>query len=280
MATIAGRKTLARPGPDAALLPYGLFKVANGPLDLDPHASVGGLTFQTPYCKQAQGYDLNCTPASKAASFTGGYTNANADPFVVLVGSECGAMSGDENSTPDQYSERLVVEALRAQEQRLVEKIFSTGTNGATPNLSTGGNQLAAAANVVVGIQALEAFFANIYGLPAVLHIPIAASAMVMNAHLLDKDSSGVWRTAIGNAVNFGNYAGNNVNTGAAPAAGHTTIAITGQTTVWRSDIFVSPWAESIDKTTNQIHRFAERSYIVDFECQAVGVDVDFTVCC
>ncbi len=278
MATIAGRFTLARPGPGPELLPYGLFKVAP-PQTLPEHASVGGLVFQSPFCKPAQGYAVACTPASKAASFTGGYTNASADPFVVLVGSECGAMSGDENRTPDQYSEDLVVLALRAQEQRLVENIMSTGANGEAPSLSAGGTQLAAASNVVNGVQALEAAFAAVYGLPAVLHIPIAASGQFMNGHLAEKDSNGVWRTALGNAVSFGNYAGN-TQAGAAPAAGHTNLIITGQVSVWRSDIFVSPWAESIDKATNQIHRFAERTYVVDYECPPIGVDVDFTVCC
>jgi hypothetical protein len=278
MATIAGRWTLARPGPGAELLPYGLFTVAP-PQSLEEHASVGGLVFQTPYCKQAQGYDVNCPPGSKAASLTGGYTNATADPFVVLVGSECGAMSGDENRTPDRYSEDLVVQALRAAEQRRVENIISTGANGQVPSLSNGGTQLAAATNVVTGFQALEAAFAAVYGLPAVIHVPIVASGMVINAHLVEKDSAGVWRTALGNAVNFGNYAGNS-QAGAAPAAGHTNLIITGHMTVWRSEIFVSPWAESIDKTTNQIHRFAERTYVVDYECPPIGVDVDFTVCC
>jgi hypothetical protein len=279
MATIAGRWTLARPGPGPELLPYGLFKVAP-PQAGDEEMFVGGLVYQSPFCKQATGYDVNCPPGSKNASLTGGYTNVSADPFVVLVGSECGALSGDENRSPDQYSEDLVVLALRSQEQRRVERIFSTGANGQTPSLSAGGTQLAAASNVVTGMQALEAAFADVYGLPAVVHVPIAASAMVMNAHLVDKDSAGIWRTAVGNAVSFGNYAGNNVSTGAAPAAGHTTLAITGQMSVWRSDIFVSPWAESIDKATNQVHRFAERSYVVAYECPSLGVDVDFTVCC
>lgn len=279
MATIAGRYTLARPGPGPELLPYGLFKVASGPLDLPPHASVGGLVFQSPFCKAAQSYAVNCPPASKAASFTGGYTNASADPFVVLVGSECGAMSGDESRTPDQYSEQLVVNALRSQEQRLVENIISTGASGAAPSLSAGGTQLTAAANVVRGLAELEAAFAAVYGLPAVIHAPILTAAQMMNAHLLEKDSAGVWRTAIGNAVSFGNYAGN-TQAGVAPAAGHTNLIITGQVTVWRSDIFVSPWAESIDKVTNQVHRFAERSYVVAYECPPIGIDVDYAACC
>lgn len=278
MGTFAGRWTLARPGPGPELLPYGLFKVAP-PQSMDEHAFVGGLVFQSPFCKQAQGYDTACTPASKAASFTGGYTNATADPFVVLVGSECGAMSGDETRSPDQYTEDLVVLALRSQEQRRVERIMSTGANGQAPSLSAGGTQLAAAANVVLGFQALEAAFADVYGLPAVIHVPIAASGVLMNARLAEPDSSGIWRSAIGNAVVFGNYAGNS-QAGVAPAAGHTNLIITGQVSVWRNDIFVSPWAESIDKTTNQVHRFAERTYLVDYECPPIGVDVDFTVCC
>lgn len=278
MGTIAGRWTPARPGPGPELLPYGLFKVAP-PQSMDEHAFIGGLVFQSPFCKPAAGYAVACPPGSKAASFTGGYTNASADPFVVLVGSECGAMSGDENRTPDQYSEDLVVLALRAAEQRLVENIMSTGAVGMAPSLSAGGTQLAAAANVVTAVQALEAAFAPLYGLPAVLHVPIAISAQFINNHLAEKDSSGVWRTAIGNAVNFGNYAGNS-QAGAAPAAGHTNIIITGQVSVWRNDIMVSDWEASIDKVTNQVHRFAERSYLVDYECPPIGVDVDFTACC
>lgn len=279
MATIAGRWTIARPGSGPELLPYGLFKVAPPSEAMDEHAFVGGLVFQSPFCKPAAGYAVNCPPASKAASFTGGYTNASADPFMVLVGSECGAMSGDENRSPNQYSEDLVVNALRAQEQRLVENIMSTGAVGMAPSLSAGGTQLAAAANAVLGIQALEAAFAAVYGLPAVIHIPIVASAVIANAHLLEKDSSGVWRTPIGNAVSFGNYAGNN-QAGAAPAAGHTNLIITGQVSVWRGPIMVSDWEASIDKTFNQVHRFAERPYLVDYECPPIGVDVDFTVCC
>lgn len=278
MATITGRWTLARPGPGPELLPYGLFKVAP-PQSGDEHMFVGGVVFQSPFCKPATGYAVACPPASKAASFTGGYTNASADPFVVLVGSECGAMSGDENRSPDAYSEDLVVLALRAQEQRAVESIISSGTVGQAPSLSAGGTQLAAASNVVTGFQALEAAFAPLYGLPAVIHVPIAASAMVMNAHLVMQDSSGVWRTAVGNAVSFGNYAGL-TQAGVAPAAGHTNLIITGHVSVWRNDIMVSDWEASIDKTTNQVHRFAERSYVVDYECPPVGVDVDFTVCC
>lgn len=279
MATIMGRFNTPRPGPDAGVLPYGLFSVANGPLDLDVHASGGGLSFQSPYCKTAQGYDVACVPGTKSASLVNGYTTINADPFVVLAGSECGALSADETRNPDEYSRDLVSEALRSQEQRLVESIFSRGLNGQAPGLVSGGTQLAAAGNIVLGLQALEAAYASLYGLPAVIYVPIAGSGVFMNGHLAEKDNRGIWRTATGNAVVFGNFAGYS-QAGVAPAAGHANLYITGQVTVWRNDIFVSPWAESIDKVTNQVHRFAERTYVVAYECGSVAVDVDLTVCC
>jgi hypothetical protein len=188
-------------------------------------------------------------------------------------------MSGDENRSPDEYSRDLVVEALRSQEQRLVENIFSRGLNGQAPGLVSGGTQLAAAANVVLGLQALEAAYAALYGLPAVIYVPISVTGTFMNAHLAEKDNRGIWHTASGNAVVFGNFAGYS-QAGAAPAAGHTNLYITGQVTVWRGDILVSPWDASIDKTTNQTHRFAERTFIVAYECSSVAVDVDITVCC
>lgn len=279
MATIAGRDVVARPGTGSSLLPYGLFKVANGPLDLPIHASVGGLVYQSPYCKQPIGYAVNCPPASKSSALTGSYDTINGDPFVVLSGMECGATFGDERG-PDAYTRDLVTESLLAGEQRLVESIFSQGLVGQQKDLPSGGTQLAAAANTVAAISQLEAAFAPLYGLPATIHVPIAAMGTVMNGHLVEKDSAGIWRTAIGNAVVFGNYAGLN-QSAVAPVSPATNIYITGQVSIWRGDIWVSPWAESIDKTTNQIHRFAERTYVVTYECASVAIGVtDMFACC
>lgn len=281
MATIAGRMTVPRPGTDAALLPYGLFKVANGPLPLPDHASVGGLVFQSPYCKQPSGYDVNCPPASKAAALVGSYDTVTGDPFVVLAGMECGALSGDERG-PDAYSRDLVVQALMAGEQRLVERIFSEGLNGQAKALNDAGGTLlaGAAANVVEAFGRLEDAFADVYGLPAILHVPLAAAAAVKANHLVEKDSAGIWRTVAGNAVSFGAYTGAD-EADVVPASPATTLYITGQVSVWRNDIWVSPWAESIDKTTNQIHRFAERTYVVTYECAATSVAVtNMFACC
>jgi hypothetical protein len=202
------------------------------------------------------------------------------NPFVVMAGSECGAMTTDDR-TPDAYTRDLVVNKLRAGEQRIVESIFSTGANGQSPGL-TSGTALGASLDIPDAFGLLESEFAKVYGLLGVIHVPLLAMGQVMNAHQVEKDSSGIWRTATGHAVSFGNYSGNAPG-GGAPAADHTNIYITGAVNVWRtsdSNLFVSPWAESIDKTTNQIHRYVEREYVVTFECTALATDVTYKTCC
>lgn len=279
------RKTVSRPGSGYELLPGGgLFDTANGPLPLDDHASVMGLEFQTPYCGLPQGYDVNCTPGSKSASLTGSFTTATGDPFVVLAGMECGAMTGSDTETPEQYTRRFVTSKLQAYEQRLVENIFSRGLNGQSVGL---GNNAAANVvatpgvdNLVNAIQALEADFATRYGLPGMIHLPIAASGQFSAGHLGER-IGGKMYTAAGNLVSIGNYAGYSP-LNVAPAAGHAWLWITPMVTIWRNDIFVSDWEASIDKVLNQVHRFAERTYIVTYECPsaASAVLADITACC
>jgi hypothetical protein len=277
------RFTVPRPGLLSdeipyGLLRYGLFTAATGPLDLPLKAIMAGLQFITPYCNIAQCYDIDCPPGSKAASLVGGYTTVTADPFMALAGSECGFPGGPGGI--DSESRFLVEERLKGYEQRLVEMTFSRGLCGQAPGLSTSGaTQLAAAGDIVEAFGVLERAFALAYGLPGVIHVPLVAMPAVANAHLVH-EYRGKWYTMSGNVVSFGNYAGYSA-ANAAPAADHVNIYITGPVTVWRDpEIFVSPWAESVDKTTNQIHRFAERAWAVAYECTAFAVDVDYTVCC
>jgi hypothetical protein len=268
-----------RPGPGYELQPYGLFTAANGPLDLPPRAIMGGLQFETPYCGLPTCYAISCSPGSKAAALVGGYTLVNADPFTVLKGSLCG-FSND--SASEQRTRDLVINNLLAGEQREVEAVFSRGLCGQSPGLSTSGATVVAPLatnNIVTAFGVLEAAYGAAYGLPGVFHVPLLAMPAVKNAHLAEFNR-GKWYTPSGNVVSFGNYAGYSP-ADAAPAAGHTWIYLTGPTTVYRSaDIFLSPWGESVDKATNQIKRFAEREYVVTYECVAFATDTDLTTCC
>jgi hypothetical protein len=83
--------------------------------------------------------------------------------------------------------------------------------------------------------------------------------------------------------VSIGNYQGYGPTDVAPADAAHRWIYLTGPVNVWRepdSRMFVSPWAESIDKSTNQTHRFAERTYIVTYECVSFAVLANIEACC
>lgn len=279
MAVVTAPDYVNRPGPGAELQPYGLFTAAGGPWDLPYHAVEGGLDYETPYCGLPSGYAVACAPGSKSASLTGGYTTVNGDPFMVLAGMECGIVGMDEAR-----SRNLVLGKLRAGEQRVVENIFSRQLVGQSPGLSNGGATVVAPLatnNILTAFGVLEAAYGAAYGLPGVFHVPLLAMPKVMDAHLVERVGA-VWRTASGHAVSFGNYAGRDATDGA-PAAGHTNIYLTGPVNVWRqpdSEIFVSPFDASLDKVTNQLHRFAERAYVVTWECVAFVTDLDLTTCC
>lgn len=280
------RDFVARPGPGAEVQPYGLFSVANMG-DLSEHASVFGLEFQSPFCAVPSSYVVNCPPGSKSSALTGAPATITGDPFVVLAGMECGALTGGPNGqSPDEYTRWHVTNKLRAFEQRLVESVFSRGLSGQAPGLSTAAGTVTVptptADNLTNAVQALEAAYGAVYGLPGVLHVPLKAMGQLSSQHLLERDGSR-WVTNTGTRVSIGNYQGYGPADVAPADAAHRWIYLTGPVSVFRqpdSEIFVSPWAESIDKTTNQIRRFAERSYIVTFECVSFAVLANIEACC
>jgi hypothetical protein len=252
---------------------YGLFNATNGPLELPVHARIGGLQYTTPLCTLPAGYEVNCITDSDTKAFTDGITTITGNPFVVIASVLCGAIG----FTPAEWS-AMVVDKLKAGEQALVEQIFSAGTFGMSPSLANNtptATALTAVTSVAAAIGSLEGWLYHRYGPAGVLHIPISDAARVLTQDYVT-NVNGVWRTKSGTAVSFGDYA--NVGpTGTAPAAGHSFWYITGQMTTWRtpdSEIFVSPYGATIDKTTNQLKMFAEREYVVAYNCFVASVDI------
>lgn len=266
MAVLANtRLYVDRPG---ALVPrYGLFNVANGPLDLEIHARQGGLEYQSVVCDLPSGYTVQCPPSGTPKTFAAGGANLiGGDPFVVRSDLECAPVG----MTDDQLRSWLI-ERLKAGEQAVVERMFSDGLNGLTPSLQ-GATALATSTSLVKAIGLLESWLYAQYGLPGVLHIPAVAAAGLVSGGALVKDGN-LWKTAMGTLVSFGNYSGKGP-AAEVPAAGSAYIYITGQVTVWRapdSDIFATPLAVALDRTTNQLYGQAEREYAVAYECFAAS---------
>lgn len=250
---------------------YGLFNAANGPLELPTHARSGGLFYSTALCSLPGGYEVNCLPDLDTKTFTDGISTITGTPFVVLSSFLCGTFPFTEAEW-----NQFVTAKLIAGEQAVVEQIFSAGTFGAAPSLADNtpnATALTAATSVSQAIGELEGWLYHRYGPTGIIHIPISDASYVLTSDYVTKES-GVWRTKTGTAVSFGDYA-NLGPAGDAPDAGHSFWYITGQMSIWRSsDIFVSPWGASIDKVSNQIRMYAEREYVVAYDCLSASVDI------
>jgi hypothetical protein len=159
-----------------------------------------------------------------------------------------------------------------AGEQMTVENVFSTGAFGQANSLSNNAvpaTDVGNSTDVVDAVSQLEAAFYAQYGVPGVLHVPYVASAYFMQAVQIYRDAGGIWRTPLGTAVSFGNYAGLDA-AGGAPAAGATNIYITSPVFIWttsESDVFYTPFEAALNRSTNQVNAFREREFVVTFEC-------------
>src|SRR5574341_487945 len=236
MAVLANqREYVRRPG---ALVPrYGLFTVAQAMgtlvegVPMPSHAGQGGLEYDTSVCDLPTCFETNCidTLGTKPVGATD--TTVTGDPFVVLTSISCGSVGMTAAILRERLRERAV-----AGEQATVEDTFSRGLCGINPSLANSDplvTALAATTNIVEAVSLLESTFYAGYGLPGVIHAPIAASAFLMQAYQMWRDSAGVWRTPAGSYISIGNYAGLSP-AGVAPAVNTTWLYITSQVGIWR----------------------------------------------
>lgn len=252
------------PNPTQRTLRYGLFTVANGPLELPAHGADNGITWIGAHCGEALGYEVQCLDSLlEKGPFTDGLDMVEAIPFVVTAGFTCASVG---LSTAER--EALTLAKLQSLEQAAVERIFSEGTDGASPSLANNtpaATALGASVGMIQAFSALEEEFYDQYGFPGTIHLPHAASAIAEAAQVMSLQN-GIWTTAAGSQVSIGNYSGLSP-AGAAPAASATWIYITPPVTVWRdSDVFVTPVDAALDRATNQITMFAEREYVVAYD--------------
>lgn len=267
------------PAPGAVVPRYGLFQVADGPHPLPREARQGGLQYQTATCELPVCYEIQCIGDSGTKSFGAGPTTVTGAPFVVYSSLTCTPVGLD-----DDMLRQYLFDRLRAGEQATVENTFSLEACGQAPGLSGNGAAVdptagVGAADVMLAFSILENWLYARYGLPGVLHVPAVFGALLQNFYLVEKDSRGIWRTAMGTAVSIGNYAGKDL-AGAGPAAGHSWIYITGQTTIWQtpdSDLFVTRIRDVLNRTTNQLTAIMEREYVVSLDCFVAGVNTAIT---
>lgn len=269
------RVEVRRPGAQRPATRYGLFTVVQAmglwSDALPVQARQGGLEYQTTVCDLPAGYETACLEALATKVDGAAPSLIQYDPFVVEASVKCAPVG----LTNDRLREFLL-QRLFAGEQATVERIFSDGLVGSNPSLANSTPAvplLAASANLIAAFALLEAdLYAN-YGLPGVLHLPVAAMEYAKSAHLIELDPAGVWRTAIGTAVVVGNYSGLGP-AGQVPGAGTQYLYITGQVAVWRSpdaELFVTEERDALNRTTNQVVGRVEREYVLGYECRSAA---------
>lgn len=263
------------PAPNPVVPRYGLFRVATGPLDLPINARSGGLQYQISVCNLPLDYEVECQADHNEKVIESGVATVSGGPFVVYSAVQCDTV-GLVNWGQERV-QRYLYDQLIAGEQATVEQVFSTGLAGQAPSLQAGAVNLGTAQGPVQAVGILEEWLYARYGLPGVIHAPMMAAPYFTGAHIVWADgnpaTSGIWRTEVGTAVSFGNYAG----VGPTGESGGTWLYITGQVAIWRtpdSELFVPPMGQVINRATNVLTTVMEREYVLTYDCYSAAVEV------
>jgi hypothetical protein len=262
--------------------------VVNDASSSDVH-SLGGIDMQPNPCAAATA-SLDGCPAGDPPTKTptaSGFPASGAEPFTVYAYIPCSPVGmGPE-------IEERTVSALRNGEGRAVERVFWTGAalGGTvephlaedTPAVEAGtGVVLQTAASVVTGgvtslrtgFAVLEGALSECYGGEGVIHVPAAVASILIADQFAKADGERL-RSTLGHRVAA--YASNNREgpSGSAPAAGSYWLYATGAVTMVRSAIFpASTFSASVDRTENTVRYIAERSYVLDWDCCHIAVQV------
>lgn len=255
------------PAPEPLGRRYGLLDAASGPLDLPTHGQGGGVRYVPNGCGSAYAYGVACyeapaTPPDKPIDTDDDEVSTGV--FAVLSTLNCGAPGYDEATL-----RAKVLRRLESDEQSTVETALWSGLDFEGNSLdirSLSGEAVDIGLSftpdtVSEAVAALEryAYFTQGYGGVAYIHAPIEVAAFAASEGML-VERNGIRRvTPMGSVWVFGAY----------PAG---SMIITGQTTVWRSEVSV---ASAFDRVTNERLLLAERTYAIGFDCFAGSVEFD-----
>ena len=259
--------------PNPVLPRYGLFSVATGPLDLPQNARIGGLQYEHSSCTLPLAYDVTCQDNRQTKTFSQSVVTVTGGPFIVYSSLQCGVVG---LANIQDRAKQFLYNQLIAGEQAVVERTFSTASNGINLGLS-GSNavNLGTAQGPAQAVSILEDWLYARYGLPGVIHSPARGAAYLDGALVIQRDSiNSPWKTAMGTSISFGNYAGTGP-TGQAPASNQTWMYITGQVAIWRTsdnDLFMPPLGQVINRSTNVVDLVMEREYVITYDCYVAGV--------
>lgn len=263
----------------------GLFAVARFP-DLPPDGNGNrwecGIEYEAETCAQLSGWSEVCppeVPEDKPATLQ--FPLVEGRSFTAVLGVTCPLVG----YTLDEF-ERRVRNAFVLCEQRTVEEIFWTGSEGNNSLAGTvevpsdcfvpDGVTTAAPLSVVGGVAAIEKYMRSNYCGTPVIHAPVDVSAYA-SAQQQVVGLPGRQTTALGSRWAFGGgYAVNTGPDGVAAPDGVAWLYGTGQINIWRSELWINPddLRFAFNTRTNDVLLYAERKYIVTTECACIAVPV------
>jgi hypothetical protein len=238
------------PAPEPYGRRYGLLTAAAGPLDLPVNRFGGGVQYDPVSCGTARRVPMDCvdqdSPVTK--TFDPGDDWVEGLPFVVYATLQCG--SAGAGDVEERVRRRLANGTQSAVEAELGERLTADATAVPAP--------VTTEASSVVGELEQWLYGDMAYGNVGFIHASFRMASYLHKGTLLSTDSAGRFRTRMGTVVVFGNY----------PDDGG--VFITGHTTLWRApDVAVSPRAQVLDRTNNNLYMLAEQEWAVAYDCVA-----------
>ncbi|KAF2774622.1 hypothetical protein [Streptomyces sp. OM5714] len=281
---MAGARQIVDP-PAFTALPHGLWDSIQHPTASGSHWQQG-ITWvercpdgDTTYdkCLSVTGTGSPPVPAAKTGNVD--QTSRGASPFTVYAQFECSPVGVGDAAT-------VGSDALARVEQRQVEGAFWTGAAGGQPVVfphlaadaevvdsqdivlqPTATPIVTGGADVAHALGVLEQALADCYAGQGLIHVPRSALPTLAAWKLARVDDDGRLVTPGGNLIVAGTgYTGSGPD-GAAAAAGTSWIYATGPAFGHRSDVYVSPVRESLDRSTNTLRMLAERTYVIGYTC-------------
>lgn len=245
-------------------LGYGLLSVLTPRSAGDDHWQAEGVSWETLSCAPASGIGQPCaedvTGLPKFLERGAGELGENT-AFTVYGSYTCNPVGHTVQYALDRATEHLL-----AREEARVEQAVWTGDLDNT-GFATDAVQASTGLSLRRGIAALEQWIATNYGSRGVIHMTVAAASLGLDSGILEIKGTTL-QTKLGTPVVAGaGYPGTGP-AGQAPAAGSTYLYATPALLGYRSSVFpgVDPPAAGLDRSVNNLHAVAERTYLVGWD--------------
>jgi hypothetical protein len=133
------------------------------------------------------------------------------------------------------------------------------------------------AVNAVVGLGLLEKSLADCHNGAGIIHVPVKLLP-TLDAYGVVRERNGILKTLNGNTVAVGaGYPGTSP-TNVDPGDTQAWMYATGPMFLYRSQIRVMPYRESVNRSNNTVEMLAERTYVIGWDCCQSGILVDISV--